>query len=337
MQTANLRSLLCLEKIGKVEAESIIEEREVLGIITMADATEVTGLQPDIWHKWVDEGRITFGVVFNGRQVETPQALTVPQFETSQAKFYDQKCDALFSLQCETTESLEGMLTSVLERVGLQLPSSETMKHQTTSPPVTSATVTPHPLIETPDPVNLLDVAPKNSKSGRPNAQSSVPADDSSSISEALSPPANDICGVTERPAEARTLNPQLRKDVAWIKDAMFDTHLLCNDTRFTQHKLLQSQRHFCRYNCTLQNRGYQNSGGRYSSDRNWSQFPNLYVHPSQHSCRKFARSSGHSQGLVPIFCPTNYLGILLTTTHDQHIQSPPASGNATDGDITIL
>ncbi|KAK6171798.1 hypothetical protein SNE40_018227 [Patella caerulea] len=154
---------------------------------------------------------------------------------------------------------------------------------------------------------------------------------------------ANDVCGVTERPVEARTLNPQLRKDVVWIKDAMFDTHLLSNDT---QQKLLQSQRHFSRYNCTLQNRGYQNSGGRYSSDRSWSPFPNLYVHPCQHSCRKFARSSGQSSQSQSRFSP-NFLSRKLprnsldsvgdaaaqrrfssTTTHDQHIQSPSASGN---------
>ncbi|KAK6168783.1 hypothetical protein SNE40_019965 [Patella caerulea] len=87
------------------------------------------------------------------------------------------------------------MLTSVLERVGVQLPSSETMQHQAASPSVAFSPVTPHPSIETQDPVNnnLLDVIPKSSKSGRPDVQPLVPADGSSSFSEVNKSPLTNI------------------------------------------------------------------------------------------------------------------------------------------------
>ncbi|KAK6178612.1 hypothetical protein SNE40_013363 [Patella caerulea] len=101
--------------------------------------------------------------------------------------------------------------------------------------------------------------------------------------------------GFTKIPADARTSFLQLQKGVTWNKDATFDTRMLRCDTRSNHYKLLESQRPFSRYSCTLPNRRYQKSGGCNSSDCSRSSSPNSDTHSSQDSCRMFDRPSGQS------------------------------------------
>ncbi|KAK6191239.1 hypothetical protein SNE40_002975 [Patella caerulea] len=144
-----------LERVGlQLPSLETMQQQEASPPVAPAPVTPHPSTEtPGIWRKWVDEGRVTFDTVFDGQSVDTLLA----KFEASQSKLYDQlslKCDALFALQHEPTESLYVMLTSVLECVGLQLPSLETMQQQEASPLVAPAPVTPHPSTETPENVN---------------------------------------------------------------------------------------------------------------------------------------------------------------------------------------